>query len=58
MMRLVPPSRESAMSRLGSGTIFVKPTNNVYTGLAFISMVASLVTLVYVFLRLRELGAF
>lgn len=46
------------MSRLGSGTIYVRPTNNVYTGLAFISMIAMLVALVYVFLRMRELGAF
>jgi hypothetical protein len=46
------------MSRLGSGTIFVRPTNNVYTGLAFISMTATLVALVYVILRLHELGAF
>jgi hypothetical protein len=46
------------MSRLGSGPIFVRPTNNVYTGLAFVSMLATLVALVYVFLRLRELGAF
>ena len=46
------------MSRLGSGPIFIRPTNNVYTGLAFISATATLVALVYVFLRLRELGAF
>ncbi len=46
------------MSRLGSGTIYVKPINNVYTGLAFISMAATLVALVYVALRLHELGAF
>ena len=45
------------MSRLGSGVIRVAPTNNVYTGLAFISMLATLVALVYAYLRLRELGA-
>jgi hypothetical protein len=45
------------MSRLGSGTILVRPTNNIYTGLAFISMLSTLVALVYTYLRLRELGA-
>jgi hypothetical protein len=45
------------MSRIGSGVIRVQPTNNVYTGLAFVSMVSTLVALVYVYLRLRELGA-
>ena len=45
------------MSRIGSGVITVRPTNNIYTALAFVSMVSMLVALVYVYLRLRELGA-
>ena len=45
------------MSRIGSGPIMVRPTNNIYTGLAFISMLSTLVALVYAYLRLREMGA-
>ena len=41
------------MSRLNSpGTIVVKPTNNVYTALAFISMIATLGALIFTAYRL------
>jgi hypothetical protein len=41
------------MSRLNSpGTVFVKPTNNIYTALAFISMIATLGALVFTLVRL------
>jgi hypothetical protein len=40
------------MSRLNSpGTVVVKPTNNVYTALAFISMLATLGALVFTLYR-------
>ncbi len=46
------------MSRLGSsGPLFVKPTNNVYTALALISMLSMVTALVYAYMRLRDLGA-
>jgi hypothetical protein len=45
------------MSRLNTpGTVVVAPTNNVYTALAAISFLATLGALIYVFLRVKELG--
>jgi hypothetical protein len=38
--------------------IVSRPTNNVYTGLAFISMAATLAALVYVLVRFSSLGVF
>jgi hypothetical protein len=47
------------MSRLNQpGMLVVKPQNNVYTGLAFISMLVTAGALVYVVIRLKELGLF
>lgn len=47
------------MSRLGTpGAIYVRPTNNIYTGLAFIASLATLGALVYVALRFHDLGVF
>ncbi len=44
------------MSRMdGPARITVKPQPNVYTTLAFISMVATLAALVYVFLQYKAL---
>ena len=41
------------MSRLNSpGTVVVKPTNNVYTALAFISMIATLGALAFTLYRM------
>jgi hypothetical protein len=41
------------MSRLNSpGTVIVRPTNNIYTALACISMLATLGALVYTMMRL------
>jgi hypothetical protein len=45
------------MSRVGSGVITVRPTNNIYTALAFASFVAMFVALVYVILRFHDMGA-
>jgi len=48
-----PSSLESCMSRLNSpGTVVVKPTNNVYTALAFISMIATLGALAFTLYRM------
>ncbi len=46
------------MSRIGSGAIYVRPTNNIYTALAFISMASMLAAAVIVGMKLHELGAF
>ncbi len=47
------------MSRLNApGSMTGRPLNNVYTGLAFISMAATLAALLYVVARLMELGVF
>jgi hypothetical protein len=44
------------MSRLNvPGGISSRPQNNVYTGLAFISMVATLAALIFVFWRMLAL---
>jgi hypothetical protein len=44
------------MSRMNMpGGISSRPQNNIYTGLAFLSMVATLATLVYVFVRMLQL---
>jgi hypothetical protein len=45
------------MSRLNApGGISSRPVNNVYTGMAFISMIVTLGALVYVFWRMLDLG--
>ncbi len=45
------------MSRFGSsGVISTRPTNNVYTALAFISMVATFGALLYVLVRFSDHG--
>jgi hypothetical protein len=50
---------ESAMSRLNTpGVIRTQPTNNVYTGLAFISMASTLAALIFVVMRFVSLGLF
>ena len=47
------------MSRLNApGSMSGRPTNNVYTGLAFISMAATLAALIYVVIRFMDLGVF
>lgn len=47
------------MSRMNTpGVIYVRPTNNIYTGLAFISMLVTLVALGYVAWRFNLLGVF
>ena len=47
------------MSRLNQpGMLVVKPQNNVYTGLALISMLATLGAVVYVVIRMKDLGMF
>jgi hypothetical protein len=45
------------MSRVGSGVITVRPTNNIYTALAFVSFVSMLIALVYTLWRLHDMGA-
>jgi hypothetical protein len=43
------------MSRLNNpGAIYVRPTTNVYTGLAFISMIATLGAVIFVLLRVMD----
>ena len=45
------------MSRLNApGTLVVKPQNNVYTGLACLSFLATVAALVYVVVRAKSLG--
>jgi hypothetical protein len=47
------------MSRLNSpGVISSRATNNVYTGLAFISMATTFAALVYVVIRFKDIGVF
>jgi len=47
------------MSRMNSpGVMSTRPTNNVYTGLAFISMATTLAALVYVLIRFKDIGVF
>jgi hypothetical protein len=46
------------MSPLNPGAGSSRPTPNVYTGLAFISMAATLATLVYVVLKFMGMGIF
>ncbi|MGN6368430.1 MAG: hypothetical protein ACTHN5_09235 [Phycisphaerae bacterium] len=45
------------MSRVGSGVITVRPTNNIYTALAFVSFVSMLVALGFTVWRFYEMGA-
>ena len=45
------------MSRLNApGGISSRPTNNIYTGLAFVSMAVTLGALVYVIMRMMSLA--
>jgi len=45
------------MSRMNTpGTVVVAPSSNVYTALAAISFLSTAGALVYMFIRLRELG--
>ena len=44
------------MSRLNSPGIAGRATSNVYTGLAFIGAVSTLVALVYVLYRVMDMG--
>lgn len=47
------------MSRLNApGPMSSRPVNNVYTGLAFVSTVATIVALIYVAARFVALGVF
>jgi hypothetical protein len=47
------------MSRLNSPTtVRVPPTNNVYTAMAFVSMLATLGALIYVCCRMSQLNLF
>ena len=47
------------MSRMNvPGGISSRPTNNVYTGLAFLSMMVTLAALVVVLMRVMQLGVF
>ncbi|HUO09904.1 MAG TPA: hypothetical protein VM008_16490 [Phycisphaerae bacterium] len=45
------------MSRIGSGVITVRPTNDIYTALAFVSFASTLIALGYVCWHMHELGA-
>ena len=45
------------MSRVGSGIITVRPTNDIYTALAFVAFVSMLVALGYTIWRFHEMGA-
>jgi hypothetical protein len=50
---------ESVMSRIGGpGVVMSRATNNVYTGLAFISMFVTLLALIYVLVQFMSLGVF
>jgi hypothetical protein len=45
------------MSRIASGnTVVVRPTNNVYTGLAFVAVVVQLIGLVVLFISANAVG--
>jgi hypothetical protein len=46
------------MSQFNPRMAVGRPVNNVYTGLAFISMAVTLATMVYLLLRLVDLGVF
>jgi hypothetical protein len=47
------------MSRIGGpGVVMSRATNNVYTGLAFISMFVTLLALIYVLVQFMSLGVF
>jgi hypothetical protein len=47
-----------AMSRMNSPGMGGRPTPNVYTGLAFVSMLASLIALVYMVIKFMDMGVF
>ena len=44
------------MSRMAGDAIVVRPTNNVYTGLAFAAVVVQLIGLVVLFISATDLG--
>ena len=45
------------MSRIATGnTVVLKPTNNVYTGLAFAAVVVQLIGLIVLFISATDLG--
>jgi hypothetical protein len=46
------------MSRLNAPGIASRPVTNVYTGLAFISFVATLIALIYMVIRFVDMGVF
>ena len=46
------------MSRLNSPGMSARPSVNVYTGLAFISMAATLATMVYLIIKFMGMGVF
>jgi hypothetical protein len=46
------------MSRMNSPGIPSRPTANVYTGLAFISFVATLIALIYMVIKFVDMGVF
>lgn len=46
------------MSRMTTPGIAPRPTANVYTGLAFVSMTATLIALVYMVIKFMDMGLF
>ena len=45
------------MSRVATGnTVVVKPTNNIYTGLAFVAVVVQLIGLIVLFISANAVG--
>ena len=46
------------MSRLATQGMSSRPSVNVYTGLAFISMAATLATMVYLVIKFMGMGVF
>ena len=45
------------MSRAGAGeTITVRPTNNVYTGLAAAAVIIQIIGLIVLFMRAKDIG--
>jgi hypothetical protein len=47
---------ESVMSQFNPRMAVGRPVNNIYTGLAFISMAATLATMVYLLVRFMEVS--
>ena len=44
------------MTQFNRGMAVGRATNNIYTGLAFISMAATLATMIYLLVRFMDLG--